>query len=61
MYEAGKRVVIRNPDNGTERVVLIEEVVSHTDGQKLRVKDLATGARQLVNPITDNLVEQLED
>jgi len=61
MFEVGQRVVVRDPEDNTERVVLVEEVVLHEDGQKLRVKDPVTGATELVNPIEKPVVECLED
>lgn len=61
MYEVGKRVVVRDLEDNSERVMLVEEIVTHQDGNKLRVKDPVTGASELVNPIENPVVECLED
>ena len=60
MYEAGQKVVIRDK-TGHEDVALVEEIMVGNDGQLLRVKDPVTGAKRVVNPITETIVEHLED
>jgi hypothetical protein len=59
MYQKGQRVVVRAGDN--ERVMLVEDIIATDDGQQLKLKDPITGLTQMVNPVEDNIVEQLED
>jgi len=59
MYQKGQRVVIRTDDH--EKVMLVEDLLAGDDGQKIRVKDPVTGVTQVVNPVTDDIVEHLED
>lgn len=59
MYQKGQRVVVRTEDR--EQVMLVEDIIATDDGQRLKLKDVATGLTQMVNPVEDNIVEQLED
>ena len=60
MYEPGQRLVIRK-DDGTEQMVLVEDVLADNGGQKLRVKDVETGVSSVVSPMETTIVEHLED
>lgn len=60
MYEAGQRIVIRKED-GTEQVVLVEDILLDDRGQRLRVRDVVTGGSMVVSPQETIIVEQLED
>jgi hypothetical protein len=59
MYQKGQRVVVRT--EGNEQVMLVEDIIATDDGQRLKLKDPTTGVTQMVNPVEDNIVEQLED
>jgi hypothetical protein len=60
MYHEGQKVVVRD-NNGSEKVSLVEDVISDNGGQMLRVKDLDTGVSRVVNPQDQPIVEHLED
>lgn len=59
MYQKGQRVVVRTDIN--EKVMLVEDIIATEEGQQLKLKDPVTGVTQMVNPVEDNIVEQLED
>jgi hypothetical protein len=60
MFEKGQRVVIRSESRGDE-MVLVEDIISDQEGQKLKVKDPQTGAVRIVDPYEQIVVEHLED
>jgi hypothetical protein len=60
MYEVGQRVVIRG-ENGRDEVALVEEILIGNENQLLCVRDPATGVKRVVNPVTETIVEHLED
>jgi hypothetical protein len=59
LYEPGKKIVIREANR--ERTVIVEDLVEDEEGNKIRVRDLDTHARRVINPKEFTIVESLED